>query len=148
MDFIAWCDHVLHTVIEVQGASALDRQHGVREEQIAQMLYGDTFPYQPGFWESSQRIGMWNALGALEQVHLIVSGQNSVLMSATPAGMRHLEDPIPLWERLCSERLYSDQGALLCAVNQLCVREEVDYVWLADVNNVTLLNALSESEAA
>jgi len=148
MDFIAWCDQVLRSLVEVQRASPTARQYGVREEQIAQVLYDDTSPYQPGFFESPQRIGMWNALVALEQVSLLVTGQNGVFISATPAGRRYLDDSLPLWERLCSEQLDADQAALLCIVNQLCVREEVDYVWLADVDNSTLLPVLSWSDAA
>ncbi len=148
MDFIAWCDQMLRTLIGLQRASASARQYGVREEQIAQVLYGDTFPSRPGFYESSQRKGMWNALVALEQVGQIVTGQKGVLIRATPEGRQYLDDSTLLWERLCSERLDSDQAALLRAVNQLCVHEEVDYVWLADIDESTLLHALSRSDAA
>lgn len=148
MDFIDWCDRVLRTLIKLQRASNSARQYGVHEDQIAQALYSDTVPSQPGFVSSPQRKGMWNALVALEQVGLIVTGQNGVLIKATPEGQRYLDDPIPLWVRLCSESLDADQAMLLRAVNRLCVHEEVDYMWLADIDESTLLHALPWSDAA
>jgi Schlafen, AlbA_2 len=143
MDFIAWCDQVLHTLAGLQRATPSARQYGVHEEQIAQGLYGDTLPPQPGFISSPQRRDMWIALVALEQVGLIATGQNGVLISATPEGRRHLDDPTPLWERQCSEHLDADQAVLLCAVNRLSVREESDHAWLEDIDQTEILHALS-----
>ena len=146
MDFIAWSDQVLHTLIRLQRTSASARQYGVHEEQVAQVLYGDTFPSQLGFVSSPQRKGMWNALVALEQVGLIVTGQHGVLISATREGRRYLDDPTPLWAHLCSEHLHADQAELLCAVNRLCVHEEVDHVWLEDIDHSKVLHVLSRTD--
>src|SRR5260221_3625985 len=146
MDFIEWCDLVLHKVIEATLASSDARSIGVDQYQIARTIFGQA-AMQPEFHGSKRHEAMHDALRSLQSVFLIESPSKS-LWKATKRGKDLVSenDMTLLWQEICQENLDQEHQQLLYAVNKLSSRDGGDHIWLEDITHEAILAELGWSE--
>ncbi len=110
MDFVDWCGFVLRKLIEEGRNPHLD------EIRLAQILYGEEQRTTAGFWESTLRGGMLDAMEALASVGLVEIDGN--FFKVTVAGRAFAKDPTVLWEEICETELEPDEERILRVVNR------------------------------
>jgi hypothetical protein len=142
MDFIEWSNLVLKQLVELQNSTTEARQLGVTRDKLAEELYGSATPYQPGYWESSKRIGLLQATEELEKVDL-VSVHQETFIKITPEGKQFISDPTILWTDYCLEQLDSDQSNFLKVINQLSACDKTDHAYLVTIESKNLLTELN-----
>lgn len=142
MDFVDWCGHVLRTVIEKSKASAQQRLLGINEVWVAEALFGEDKRTRQGFWESTQRHGMLDAVKELE-VNGLLQDRGHKFYLPTAEGREVAKNPKPLWEGIChSTELEQELSQLLSAVNALSPKSADDHAWLERADNEPLLSYL------
>jgi len=146
MDFVTWCDLVLHKVIEVTSASSDARSIGADQYQIARTIFGQAAMEQ-GFHGSKRHEAMLDALRTLQSVFLIESS-STLSWKATKHGkdLTGENDMTPLWQEICLEKLDQEHQQLLFVVNKLSPRDGGDHVYLEEIDHETLLAKLGWTE--
>lgn len=147
MDFVEWCDVVLHRVIEVALTSPSARSSGIYKHQIYQALFGQ-LAMQPEFDGSTQREGTYHALRSLQEVSLLESSRQWSFWKPTKDAWDLVRENnmTPLRQRICQEKLGQEHRELLQAVNKLSPHEAGDHAWLEYITYETLLAELGWTE--
>jgi hypothetical protein len=133
MDFVDWCSFVLTKLIE-EG-----RNPHIDEIRLAQILYGEETRTKGGFWDSSLRRGMLDAVEELSKVGLVNVDGN--FFKVTVDGRAFAKDPIPLWRAICEMELEPEEERILRVVNQESARVATDppHAWLELIDREPLL---------
>jgi hypothetical protein len=133
MDFIDWCSLVLNRLIEAGREPHLD------EIRLAQILYGEDFRMSPGFWESTHRKAMFDAMNELGTLNLVEEDRR--FWTVTVDGRSFARDPLPLWQEICATELEPDEERILRVVNRLSpkVGSGPDHAWLEEMDREPLL---------
>jgi Divergent AAA domain. len=147
MDFVEWCDLVLHKIIETTLASSTARSIGVHSSQLAQTLFKQV-AMQSGFHGSKYHEGMHDALKSLQDVFLVEILGSGSLWKATKRGrdLANENDMTPLWQEICQEKLGQEQQQLLHVINTLSPHEAADHAWVEDISHEVLLAELGWTE--
>lgn len=139
MDFIEWCDQVLGKVIEMTAADATVRSIGADvEQQIGPAIFGEERARSAEFWNSKERLGIYDALNQLVGLGL-VEDRHEKFFRPTKLGEDLHVDMTPLWEVLCGETYKADQEHVLRAVNRLSPHAADDHSWVESVEHDGLL---------
>lgn len=133
MDYVDWCGAVLNKLIEEGRNPHLD------EIRLAQILYGEETRTSPGFWESTLRRAMLDAIKALATVDLVEIDGN--FFKVAVAGRAFAKDPTALWQEICEIELEPDEERILRVVNQQSanVASDPEHAWLEEVDREPLL---------
>jgi hypothetical protein len=133
MDFIDWCGFVMNKLIEAGREPHLD------EIRLAQIVYGEEFRMNPGFWESTHRKAMLDAMN--EMVSLGLIEEDGRFWTVTVDGRAFARDPLPLWQEICATELEPDEERILRVVNQFSpkVGLDPDHAWLEEMDREPLL---------
>lgn len=132
MDFVAWCDFVLSTIIQVEKSSPDIREGGVSQAVVARELLGlpSTCRYEQ--WPDAAGETMKDAIFIaglnLAQIGCFDSPYTNFYMKVSQRGREHGADPTPLWENICRKQLDIDQQHLLQIVNHLSPQEGPKFV--------------------
>src|SRR5882672_11198488 len=111
MDFVSWCDAVLKKLIEEGRNPHLD------EIRLAQIVFGEERRVSDGFWDSTLRRAMLDAVEALAAAGLVDVDGN--FFKVTVEGRAFAKDPTSLWEQICQIELESDEERILRVVNRV-----------------------------
>jgi hypothetical protein len=133
MDFVDWCGFVLQKLIEEGRNPHLD------EIRLAQILFGEDRRTSGGFWESSLRGGMLDAINALASVDLVeIDGR---FFKVAVDGRAFVKDPTVLWEEICNADLEPDEERILRVVNQASAKvgSDPEHAWLEEIDREPLL---------
>jgi hypothetical protein len=146
VDFIEWCDLVLGKLTEAMQTTPDTRIIGVDLYSLARTIFEPEFTSKPEFQESTQRMGILDAMRELKDVSLIES--SSTFWKATKHGreLAREKDWIPLWEGICQERLEPEEKHLLKIINKLSHHSAIDHAWLSYRDRDTILAELGWSE--
>ena len=133
MDFISWCDVVLAKIIEEGRNPHLD------EIRLAQILFGEERRVSGGFWDSTLRRAMLDAVEALASVGLVDIDKN--FFKVTVDGRAFAKDPTPLWDLICQIELEADEERILQVVNRNSAKTDTDpdHAWLEEIDREPLL---------
>jgi hypothetical protein len=133
MDFIDWCGFVLNKLIKAGREPHLD------EIRLAQILYSEEFRMSPGFWESTHRKAMFDAMNELASLGLVEEDRG--FWTVTVDGRAFARDPLPLWQEICTAELEPDEERILQVVNRLSPKEgsDPDHAWLEEMDREPLL---------
>ncbi|MBK9156413.1 MAG: diguanylate cyclase [Chloracidobacterium sp.] len=108
--------------------------------ELQGLVFGDDSS-DPEFHGSSIRLGMFQALEALESTGLAENIHH--VWKIVPAGRRVLADPIELWTSICSQELDEEEEKLLRMINNQSPQREPSSAWLQSVGSEAIFEAFA-----
>jgi hypothetical protein len=105
MDYVEWCELVLHTMGEAGAESPQFRNRGIDEQRLGQRVWGDHYErIAEGFKTGQNRNVLYNAVFDLYK-ELLVEDANATFIKLTWDGRKAAQDIFPVWENACLIRL-------------------------------------------
>ncbi len=133
MDFVEWCNLILNKTVEMSRSKpeAIKRAE-VSDRMLATEFFGEEILNGAGYWESSYRHGVLDAMEELITIGMFEkkSSGNFINARVTQRGREFVADVISFWEEICSMSLDPQQEKMLRIVNRLSAQDEKDHAWL------------------
>ena len=123
MDFVNWCTHVLERLVAAAQGSPQARTLGLVGLEVDQAVFGEQPPLLPGFREQDNARALEQALSALECVGLLEPSSMGKGARVSRAARPFLQDPTPLWSKICDHDLEPEEAALIRILNRLSRRD-------------------------
>jgi hypothetical protein len=125
VDFVTWIEEILRKIHQSVRPNSHDSTTGFPSEHIEAITLPPGMTRRADFWSSFERQGILWALEDLQTAGLIEQPGDDYYR-LTRAGRQHLMDPLPTWQRICSESLVADETKALEIINRLSIRHTED----------------------